>query len=51
MSIFFVENMLEAFALKKLVSFYQQKISVYLVIKSSKTLNELRVDLLTSSLS
>ena len=32
-SIFFVEKMCEAFALQKLLSFFQQKISVYLVIK------------------
>ena len=31
---FFVEKMCEAFALQKLLSFFQQKISVYLVIKS-----------------
>ena len=31
--IFFVEKMCEAFALQKLLSFFQQKISVYLVIK------------------
>ena len=34
MPIFFVEKMLEAFAMQKLLSFFQQKISVYLVIKS-----------------
>ena len=32
--IFFVEKMCEAFALQKLLSFFQQKISVHLVIKS-----------------
>ena len=32
--IFFVEKMCEAFALQKLRSFFQQKLSVYLVIKS-----------------
>ena len=32
--IFFVEKMCEAFALQKLLSFFQQKISVYSVIKS-----------------
>ena len=31
---FFVEKMCEAFALQKLHSFFQQKISLYLVIKS-----------------
>ena len=31
---FFVEKMGEAFAVQKLLSFFQQKISVYLVIKS-----------------
>ena len=30
---FFYEKMCEAFALQKLLSFFQQKISVYLVIK------------------
>ena len=34
MPIFFVEKMLEAFAVQKLLSFFQQKISVYLIIKS-----------------
>ena len=34
MPIFFVEKMLEAFAVQKLLSFFQQKISEYLVIKS-----------------
>ena len=29
----FVEKMREAFAVQKLLSFFQQKISVYLVIK------------------
>ena len=33
MLIFFAEKMQEAFALQKLLSFFQQKISVYLVIK------------------
>ena len=33
MPIFFVEKMWEAFAMQKLLSFLQQKISVYLVIK------------------
>ena len=37
MSIFFVEKMEEAFAVQKLLSFFQQKISVYLVIKSYNT--------------
>ena len=37
MPIFFVEKMLEAFAVQKLLSFFQQKISVYLVIKSYNT--------------
>ena len=32
--IFFVEKMWETFAVQKLLSFCQQKISVYLVIKS-----------------
>ena len=32
--IFFVEKMCDAFALQKLLSFFQQKISVHLVIKS-----------------
>ena len=32
--IFFVEKMCEAFALQKPLSFFQQKISVYLAIKS-----------------
>ena len=32
--IFFVEKMCEAFALQKLLSFFQQKISVYFVVKS-----------------
>ena len=31
---FFVEKICEAFAAQKLLSFFQQKISVYLVIKS-----------------
>ena len=48
MPIFFVEKMWEAFALQKLLSFFQQKLSVSLVIKSWNTS---RVDLLTSSLS
>ena len=34
MPIFFVAKMREAFALQKLLSFLQQKISVYLAIKS-----------------
>ena len=34
MPIFFVEKMREAFAVQKLFSFFQQKNSVYLVIKS-----------------
>ena len=33
MPVFFVEKMCEAFAVQKLFSFFQQKISVYLVIK------------------
>ena len=33
MPVFFVEEQEEAFALQKLLSFFQQKISVYLVIK------------------
>ena len=33
MPVFFVEKMREAFALQKLLTFFQQKISVYLVIK------------------
>ena len=45
MPIFFVEKMCEAFALQKLFSFFQQKISVFLVIKlktiKSGPLNEL----------
>ena len=32
--IFFVEKMCQAFALQKLLSFFQQKIALYLVIKS-----------------
>ena len=32
--VFFVEKMLEAFALQKLLLYFQQKISMYLVIKS-----------------
>ena len=32
--IFFVEKMCETFALQKCLSFFQQKISVYLVVKS-----------------
>ena len=34
MPLFFVEKMWEAFAVQKLLSFFQQKISVYLVSKS-----------------
>ena len=34
MPIFLLKKMLEAFAVQKLLSFFQQKISVYLVIKS-----------------
>ena len=44
---FLLKKMCKAFALK-LLSFFQEKISVYLVKKSKNTL---RVDLLTSSLS
>ena len=36
----FIEKMREAFALQMLLSFFQQKILVYLVL-SRKTLNEL----------
>ena len=36
-SYFFFENILEAFALQKLLSFFQQKIYAYLVIKSKNT--------------
>ena len=37
MPIFFVEKNVEAFAVQKLLSFFQPKISVYLVMKSQNT--------------
>ena len=48
MLVFFAEKMWVAFAVQKLLTFFQQKIPAYLYIESAKPVNEMT---LTSSLS
>ena len=41
---FFAEKMWVAFALQKLLTFFQQKISEYLYIEFAKTVNEMTLN-------
>ena len=41
---FFAEKMWVAFAVQKLLTFFQQKISEYLYIESAKTVNEMTLN-------